>query len=129
MPLIVGVAILRDGCVLAAQRSYPAELAGLWEFPGGKVRPGEDEQAAAVRECREELGVEVRVGTRVGPVATTAAGDTLHLWTAELLAGEPRPLEHVALRWLAAGELDAVAWLPPDLPLVAAVAPLLAAGV
>ncbi|WP_425569087.1 NUDIX domain-containing protein [Nonomuraea salmonea] len=54
------------GRVLAAQRAEPAALAGGWEFPGGKVDPGESDEAALVRECREEIGVEVAVGRRVG---------------------------------------------------------------
>ena len=63
--LVVAAAIVRDGRVLAAQRSYPAELAGQWEFPGGKVEPDEMPRAALVREIGEELGMRVDVHERL----------------------------------------------------------------
>ena len=65
MRIVVGAAIVHDGRLLAARRSAPADLAGGWELPGGKVEPGESEADALVRECREELGVAVVVGERV----------------------------------------------------------------
>jgi 8-oxo-dGTP diphosphatase len=109
--------------VLAAQRSYPQELAGLWEFPGGKVGDGEDERAAGVRECAEELAVAVELTDRLGPEgARTAAGDPLHLWAGRITAGAPTAVEHAALRWLSIFELYDVAWIEADLPLVDAVA-------
>ena len=125
MTLIVAVALLDGARVLAAQRSYPPEYAGLWEFPGGKVDDGEDEHAAARRECVEELGVVVNVGSRLGPDVITAAGHPLHLWRARIATGEPTAHEHRALRWLSADELYDVEWIGADLPLVAAVEALL----
>ena len=86
--------------VLAAQRSYPPELAGLWELPGGKVHDGESDLDALVRECREELGVEVRPGRRLGDDVAIGAQSVLRVWWAELVRGEPAALEHSALRWL-----------------------------
>lgn len=117
--VVVGAAVLRNGRVLAAQRARPGALRGLWEFPGGKTDPGETPEAALVRECHEELGAHVRLLERVGPdVPLPAVGPqtVLRLWTAELVEGDPRPLEHLALRWLAAGELCTIDWLPADLP-------------
>ncbi|MFM7212080.1 MAG: NUDIX domain-containing protein, partial [Actinomycetota bacterium] len=64
MTVVVAAAILRDGRYLAARRTRPAWAAGRWEFPGGKVEPGETEQQALVREIREELGVEIEVVRR-----------------------------------------------------------------
>lgn len=135
MPLpviVVGAAILDAAGgtprVLAAQRPAPPELAGRWEFPGGKVEPGESELAALVRECREELGVDVAVGDRLGSDVGIADGRAvLRVWTATVRRGWPRAIEHTALRWLRAAELDDVAWLPQDLPLVALLPPLLEA--
>jgi 8-oxo-dGTP diphosphatase len=123
--VVVGAAILRgvgpDVQVLAAQRDRPPHLAGWWEFPGGKVEPGESEPAALVRECAEELGVAVTVGDRVGDdVEVVGGGAVLRVWTATIDSGEPAPSEHRALRWLTVDELDDVAWLPPDVPVVAA---------
>ena len=106
--------------VLAAQRSYPPDLAGLWELPGGKVHDGESDLDALVRECREELGVDVRPTTRLGGEVTIGAQAVLRVWWAELLSGEPTALEHNALRWLAREEIDDVPWLPSDAPVVAA---------
>ena len=110
-----------DGRVLACERSHPPELAGGWEFPGGKVEPGETQQAVLVRECVEELGVRVEVGDRIGPDVDIAGGRAvLRAFAVRLPDGVlPRPLEHAALRWLGADELDSVPWLPADRPIVA----------
>lgn len=120
--VVVGAAIVRGGRLLAAQRAGPPALAGGWEFPGGKVEPNESDQAALVRECREELGVTVALGERIGADWRLRGGAVLRVWIGELLEGEPRPLEHLALRWLAREELFDVAWLPDDAPIVEAVA-------
>jgi 8-oxo-dGTP diphosphatase len=118
---VVGAAIVRGGRVLAARRCEPVRFAGGWEFPGGKVEAGESDTEALVRECEEELGVTVAVGARLG---TSADGPIeLTLYAATLLVGDPQPLQdHDELRWLAAGQLDDVAWLPIDLVLLPAVA-------
>ena len=122
--------IVMDGRVLACERSAPAEVAGRWEFPGGKVEPGETDAQALARECAEELGVRVAVGARVGPDVPLAHGRAvLRVFTVTLLNGdEPRALEHTAMRWLAADELDSVPWLPADRPIVAELPVLLAEG-
>jgi 8-oxo-dGTP diphosphatase len=121
---VVGAAILRDGRVLAARRAAPARFAGGWEFPGGKVEHGESDAEALTRECHEELGVSVAVGRSLG---TSADGPiVLTLYAATLVDGEPTALQdHDDLRWLSAGELGDVAWLPIDLTLLPAVATLL----
>ncbi len=118
---IVGAAILDDtGRVLAAERAAPPDMAGRWEFPGGKVEPGESEHDALVRECQEELGVTVEVGARLGgDVALRDGRAVLKVWLARLTGGAPRAHEHSELRWLAAAELGDVPWLPADAPLVA----------
>jgi len=124
MRIVVGAALLSGGRVLAARRSAPADLAGRWEFPGGKVEPGESPQQALERELHEELGVRARSGRRLPGRSLVRADLELQIWTAELLGGEPSPLQdHSELRWLAARELETVDWLPQDrfaLPAVAA---------
>ena len=116
---VVGAAVLRDGRVLAARRTAPAAAAGRWEFPGGKVEPGETPAAALVREVGEELGCRVAVtGWLAGSVPVGAAHE-LRVALADLVDGEPRPVEHDRVCWLGADELDAVDWLEPDRPFLA----------
>jgi 8-oxo-dGTP diphosphatase len=126
--VIVAAIIVTDGRVLACQRSAPPEVAGKWEFPGGKVEPGETDAEALARECAEELGVRVDVGPRVGPDVPLAHGRAvLRVYAVRLLDGDrPRALEHTAMRWLSADELHDVVWLPADRPIVAELATLLA---
>lgn len=128
LQIIVGAAIVESGRVLACARAEPPSMAGRWEFPGGKVEYGETEPQALARECEEELGVRVAVGTRVGADVLLAHGRAiLRVYQARLCNGDvPQRLEHAELRWLAVHELDSVDWLPADAPIVAALRPLLA---
>lgn len=121
--IVVAAAIVRAGPggaqLLAAERGHPPALAGWWELPGGKTEQGESERSALIRECREELGVEIVVGQRVGTDQPVNGGRAvLRAWSAELVAGEPVATEHRRLRWLGAAELGTVRWLPADLPLL-----------
>ena len=121
--------IFRAGRVLAGRRTAPPHLAGGWELPGGKVEPEEADEDALRREIAEELGVEVRLGARVGgdwPLGTYV----LRVWLATIVDdAEPAPLEqHDELRWVGLDELDSVAWLPGDREPVEAAAILLRAG-
>jgi 8-oxo-dGTP diphosphatase len=121
---VVAAAIVRDGRVLAARRVRPSALAGGWEFPGGKVEPGESGPDALTRECREELGVGVRVGPVLG-----RAGDgriALVLYRATLTDGAPAAgADHDALCWIGPAELDGLGWLPIDRDLLPTVARLI----
>ena len=105
--------------VLAAQRSYPHELAGYWELPGGKVELGETPSAALEREIREELGCAITVTGWLDGAVEIGPGLRLRAALATLAAGEPVPREHDVIRWLDADRLEAVAWLPADVPFVA----------
>jgi 8-oxo-dGTP diphosphatase len=117
---VVGAAILDgSGRVLAAERAEPPHLAGMWEFPGGKVEDGETDLAALVRECDEELAIAVEPGERLGGDIPLPGGTAvLRVWTARVAGGTPTAREHRSLRWLAAHELDDVPWLPADAPLL-----------
>lgn len=118
MVLVMGAAIVREGRVLAARRTSPAELAGGWEFPGGKVEPGEEPERAIVREIGEELGCAIEVTGHLAGEASIGNDYALRVALARVSGGEPVPREseHDAVRWLGPEELDAVPWLEPDLP-------------
>jgi 8-oxo-dGTP diphosphatase len=118
--VVVAAVIERDGLILAARRVKPPALAGRWEFPGGKVEPGEGDAEALVRECREELGVRIAVGERIGPEYPTPNGVmTVRTYRAVIDdGGEPEPLDgHDALTWVRPGseEARALRWLDGDL--------------
>jgi 8-oxo-dGTP diphosphatase len=115
--VVVATAIMRNGQVLAQQRAFPKADAGRWEFPGGRVEPGESDEAAVVRECREELGVEVEAGQNIGPDVPLRNGMVLRLYTATLVNEntEPIAVEHSAVKWVGVEEFDDVPWLEADL--------------
>jgi 8-oxo-dGTP diphosphatase len=116
---VVGAVIIDRGNVLAARRTKPASLAGSWEFPGGKVEPGEDPTAALEREIAEELGVGITVGDELpGPDGgwPISSAYMLRLFFAAVDvdgAAEAGP-DHDQLRWLAPAELESVPWLAAD---------------
>ncbi len=125
--IIVGAAIVLDGKVLGCERAEPPESRGRWEFPGGKVEPGESDIDALIRECEEELAVTVAVGDRIGDDVPLANGRALlRVWRCEIVHGVPQAIEHASLRWLAPEEFDSVPWLPADAPIVAELARQLA---
>ncbi|MFN8125926.1 MAG: NUDIX domain-containing protein [Candidatus Nanopelagicales bacterium] len=127
---VVAAAIVRDTAggrqVLACRRTSPPALAGLWEFPGGKVEPGESLTEALLREIDEELRVAIRIDGPLGPPLPMIGGPGLwQPYSARIVAGEPRLVDHDELRWLGPDELDQVPWLATDLPVMAEVERLL----
>lgn len=135
--LVVAAALVDDlddpQLLLAGRRATPASLAGRWEFPGGKVDPGESPEEALHREIREELGVRVALGQEVvGPDSGAwrlSERYEMRLWLAEVSSGVPEPLvEHDELRWLPAGQWLDVPWLDADVRIVTALLAALAAG-
>ena len=125
---VVGAAIVRGGRVLAARRTHPAEAAGRWELPGGKVEDGERSEAALVREIAEELGCRIEVEGWLAGAVRIGPRHRLLVARARLVDGEPRPHEHDLVRWLAADELDDVDWLEPARPFLGQVADRLGDG-
>jgi 8-oxo-dGTP diphosphatase len=118
---VVGAALVRESRVLASRRTGPARLAGMWEFPGGKVEAGETDEEALGRELREELGVVVVVGDRVGPELRLGPDAVMRVYLATLVSGEPQLTDHDEHRWLSADELYDVPWIPADAPVLAAI--------
>ena len=123
--LVVAALIERGGEVLVARRKEEGERAGLWEFPGGKVEPGEGERAALARELREELGVRVQVGelyARLEHIYPDLQVE-LALYRARLHELEdPRPLTAQELRWVPRRELPGLPFCEADVPLLTQVA-------
>ncbi|MFZ2174336.1 MAG: (deoxy)nucleoside triphosphate pyrophosphohydrolase [Rhodococcus sp. (in: high G+C Gram-positive bacteria)] len=120
---VVAGAVIVDGRLLLAQRNRPPELAGLWELPGGKAEAGETPAAALCRELREELGIEVSAGDRVGGDVPLPDGRVLRAYRVELVSGTPTALDHAGLRWVDALELESAdlvendrGWVPDLLP-------------
>ncbi len=116
VPVVVAAAVVRDGRVLVQQRAYPPEIAGRWELPGGRVEPAESTADALIRECCEELAVEVVPGEQLGPDVPLAGGYVLRVHAAWLArpAAIPIPVEHAALRWVGVTELAELDWLEAD---------------
>ena len=127
---VVAVALVDgDGRVLLQQRPEGRAMAGLWEFPGGKVEPGELPEAALVRELREELGIDVEAAC-LAP-ATFASEPLagrhllLLLYACRKWKGMPQPLEASALRWVRPIEMHGMAMPPADRPLIGLIEALL----
>ena len=129
-PVLVVAAIIVDDlsrptALLAARRSRPAHLAGRWEFPGGKVDPGETPIEGLHRELSEELGVSVDLGHEIlGPddgAWVITDRHVMRLWFARVTSGELMPLiEHDELRWLRPADFFDVPWLDGDVRIVEA---------
>jgi 8-oxo-dGTP diphosphatase len=122
--LVVAAALVDiDGRVLIARRPEGKALAGLWEFPGGKVEPGERPEAALIRELREELGIEVSESCLAPFVFASHAYDSFHLLMPLYLCrrwdGVVAAREHDALAWVKPDKLSAYPMPPADEPLVA----------
>lgn len=118
---VVGAIIMRNGAILCAQRGPAGSLAGLWEFPGGKLEEGEAPEEALEREIREELGCVITVDRHVETTTHVYDFATISLATylCTLMEGEPEPSEHSELRWVAPRALHELEWAPADLPAVA----------
>ena len=117
-PLRVVAAVIRDGeRYLACRRAAHKDQAGRWEFPGGKVEPGEGDVDALVREIREELGVRIHVGPLLDRTVTGRVD--LASYESRIEGAVPTAsTDHDELRWVTAGELESLGWADADLPVV-----------
>ena len=112
---VVAAVIREDDRIFATARGY-GEFKGKWEFPGGKVEPGETKAEALIRECREELAVTLAVGEPFMEVTHAYPDLTIHLTLlhSAIAEGAPRLLEHKAMRWVTTGEMDQLPFCPAD---------------
>ena len=116
---VVAAIITCNDQIFATQRGY-GEFKDGWEFPGGKMEPGETPQQALVREIREELDTEIAVGELVDTVEYDYPGFhlTMHCFLCTICSGSLVQKEHEAAKWLTKEELDSVDWLPADVRVV-----------
>ncbi|MBR2368482.1 MAG: (deoxy)nucleoside triphosphate pyrophosphohydrolase [Alistipes sp.] len=112
---VVAAIIQRDGAYFATQRGY-GEFEGMWEFPGGKIEPGESSEDALKREIQEELGIDITIDKFL----CTTEYDypsfhlTMHCYLCSIASGEIELREHKSALWLTSDRLKDVAWLPAD---------------
>jgi 8-oxo-dGTP diphosphatase len=122
MTVVAAALVDGDGRVLLQQRRPGRAMAGLWEFPGGKVEPGELPEAALVRELEEELGIGLDAAALAPACFASARVGGRHmillLYICRRWTGEPRPLDASALRWLRPAEMDGFPMPPADVPLI-----------
>ncbi|MEC9345481.1 MAG: (deoxy)nucleoside triphosphate pyrophosphohydrolase [Pseudomonadota bacterium] len=123
--LVAAVALVRERRVLLAERPQGKAMAGLWEFPGGKVEAGETPEACLVRECAEELGIRIDLADLRPLAFASHSYDDFHLlmplWSCRRWAGEPEGREGQQLAWAGAAALEAYPMPPADLPLIPAI--------
>lgn len=117
---VVCAVIIQDDRILAVKRSLDMDLAGFWEFPGGKMEQGELPQDALIRELFEELEVKVSVGQKLSPVVFDYGDKLIRLipFLARVQSGVLRLIEHEKAVWLGENELFEVNWAPADVPIV-----------
>lgn len=127
---VVAAIIIKDNQVFATQRGY-GQWQGWWEFPGGKIEPGETPEAALTREIREELNAEITVGSLLQTIEWDypAFHLTMHCYLCTLNSDQLHLNEHSASAWLTLETLRSVNWLPADLGLLDEIEKLLASSV
>ena len=117
---VVAGAIIKDGKVFAAQRGKSGKTAFKWEFPGGKINPGETPEQALARELFEELSIKVQVHELIYSVVDEYDDLILHIATyrCTLISGTPTLSEHLAMQWSTKDELDKLTFSPADDPVL-----------
>lgn len=116
---VVAAVIQDKSKYFSTQRGY-GEYKGGWEFPGGKVESGESDEAALIREIREELKIDISIENYLGTVEYDYPSFHLSMacYVCKIIAGQLTLVEHLAAKWLTVGELDTITWLPADVEVV-----------
>ncbi len=125
---VVAALLSQGGRVLVQKRPATKLRGALWEFPGGKLEPGEDAPTALARECREELGIQVEVGAEVWSTSHRYEDEALitevqlRLFRCRIVEGIPKPVEKQELRWVEPGGLGKLPFVAADIPVLALLA-------
>ena len=116
---VVAAIIMADNKIFATQRGY-GEFKDMWEFPGGKMEPGETPEEALVREIKEELAADISVDRFVCTIEHDYPTFhlTMHNYLCHVVSGDLQLLEHEAAKWLDIENIDSVDWLPADLKIL-----------
>lgn len=124
MMRVTAAILWRAGEVLLARRTRPRWLAGKWEFPGGKIEPGESPETCLARELAEELGIQVEVAAHFMNTVHVYPELTVELVVHEvrLVSGQPTPHDHDRLAWVRPEQLQSYDLVPADLPIAARLA-------
>jgi len=119
--VVAGLILDEAGRLLACKRPEGKHLGGKWEFPGGKLEPGEDPAAALIRELDEELGIVVVPAEPLTPVVWDYGRGPirLHPLLCHIVSGIPHPHEHSEIRWCGVEELGSLDWAEADVPILA----------
>jgi 8-oxo-dGTP diphosphatase len=118
---VVAAVIENEGLFLACRRAEHKSLSGFWEFPGGKVEPGESDQEALARELEEELGIQVEVGSFICKSTSDASGTEIEMFTYLCKLNSLPPTsssDHDKLVWVLRSGLADLEWPPLDIPVV-----------
>lgn len=120
MLIVTCAIIVQHGKILICQRSTTMDLPLKWEFPGGKVEPGEDDALTIVREIKEELHLDIEVVKRLQPVEHDYPAFRIRLvpFMAHVIGGSLQLEEHADAKWVTVAELDQYDWAPADVPIV-----------
>lgn len=112
---VAAAVIYKEGKYFATQRGY-GEFEGMWEFPGGKIEPGETPQEALKREIQEELGIDIEINVHLCTTEYdyTSFHLTMYCYLCNIISGQMELREHKSALWLAPDSLDQVTWLPAD---------------
>lgn len=118
--VVCGLILKDDGRVLAARRSSSMDLPGKWEFPGGKVEPGETPEEALIREINEELGILVRISRAMPAHVHHYREKSIKLipFVCSVISGEVRLKEHQSWSWFHHKELETLDWAEADIPIL-----------
>ena len=113
---VVAAILVKEDKILATKRGY-GEFMNMWEFPGGKIEPGEAKEEALLREIREEFNIEISIGDLLCTVDYDYPDFhlTMHCFICTVTDGKITLIEHKDAKWLSMDELDTVQWLPADI--------------